>query len=95
MSWLSNFLPDCLRHCPDCLPSVALWTERAILDYESTTGSRSTSRSEWPGNALSFAKGVLASMSFRSEGKNPLSLSASRAQLVLNQQRCVKSSTEM
>ncbi len=80
MKWLSKFIPDCLQIQPDCLPVIAGWAESAAVGYEKK-------RAAWPENGLALVKGVLQVFNFDSAGVDALSLRASKAQLVLAQQR--------
>ena len=79
LNWLSHFLPDCLKVCPDALPVISAWASEAARAYE-------TERRSWPSNGLHFAEGVLNALSFDSDGGGD-ALRMSRAHQMLNQQR--------
>ena len=81
LTWLGEFLPDCLMFVPESLAVISSWTSKAAREYELTD------RKNWPSNGLEFAEGALQTLSFPYSLHEVNSLKASRAQFILNQQR--------
>eukprot|EP00095_Tigriopus_kingsejongensis_P006550 maker-scaffold515_size150689-snap-gene-0.33 protein:Tk06550 transcript:maker-scaffold515_size150689-snap-gene-0.33-mRNA-1 annotation:"kinetochore-associated protein 1" len=80
LTWLQQFIPDCLEMCPESLGEIALWACKTALAYEVEE------RKVWPENGLQLTRGILKTLCFTSDDQET-DLKTVKAQLVLNCQR--------
>ena len=89
-TWLSQFIPDCLRMVPECLPVIADWTTTTTKRLELRD------RKNWPSNGLRLASFSLEAMHLCNENVGDSSksdgLKVTRMPLTLHQQRMDNSS---
>ena len=88
--WLSQFIPDCLRILPECLPIIADWTVTATKRLELRD------RRNWPSNGIKLATSSLEAMHLCNgnyqDNYKLNSLKSTRIPLTLHQQRTDKTS---
>lgn len=80
LSWIHQFIPDCLQLVADSLPVISSWAVTAVTKLELTH------RSSWPQAGLAFATAVLDSMTFRKTSSTS-DFNQFMSLLILNQQR--------